>query len=105
MKYTSKKALVTTPIFMQFQKILGLYTGMLVKNILFVNNCATHLQDTSFVWNIIFLYYTPNCTSAVLSIRTEFSYMLKIQSFELDCFQLHKSSETPYLNTDTNVTS
>jgi len=30
--------------------------------------------------------------------------MLKIEGFELDCFQLQKSVQKPYLNLATNVT-
>jgi hypothetical protein len=92
---------VTTPIVVQFQGVP--IQACMVKH-LFVDNCATHLQDKSFLWNIKFLHYTPNCTSAILSIRTEFGYMLTIQGAELECCQLQKSLEKPYLNEATNVT-
>jgi hypothetical protein len=57
---------MTAPIFMQFPRVLGASVGVQGTSILFVDNCATHLQDN--VWNVKVLYCTPNCTCAIPSM-------------------------------------
>jgi hypothetical protein len=38
--------------------------------LLFVDNCATYSDDTSFLWNVTFDYYPPNFMSVMPSTRT-----------------------------------
>ena len=58
-KYCSnKKAWMTTPIFMEFLGVLEASVGVQVGSILvIVDNYATFLHSTSYLWNVKFMYY------------------------------------------------
>jgi len=61
---------------MEFLRLLDASFGVQDINILlFVDNCATQLQDTSFLWYIQFVHYAPNCTSMMPSTRTGYVCM------------------------------
>jgi len=62
--------------FMEFWRVLDASIGVQDINILlFVDNCATHLQDTSFIWYIQFVYYPPNCTGMIPYTKTGYVCM------------------------------
>lgn len=62
--------------FMEFLRLLDAsIVGQDVNILLFVDNCATQLQDTSFLRYILFVYYPPNCTSMMPSTRTGYVCM------------------------------
>jgi hypothetical protein len=42
------------------------------KILLFANNCATHLQDTSLLWKINFVYYPSNWRRRMPSMRNKY---------------------------------
>jgi hypothetical protein len=57
---------MTTTIFTEFLRELDASMGVQSRNILlFVDNCATHPQDSSFPRNVKVVYYPPNCTSVL----------------------------------------
>jgi len=62
--------------FMEFLRVLVASIGVQDINILlFVDNCATQLQDMSFLWYIQFVCYPPNSTSMIPSTRTGYVCM------------------------------
>jgi hypothetical protein len=64
--FANKKAGMTTAIFTEFLRALDAFVGVQGRNILlFVDNCAAHPQDTSFLKNVKVLYYPSNCTSVL----------------------------------------
>lgn len=46
-------------------------------NFLFVDDCASHPQDTSFLQNVIFVCYASDFKSMMPSIRTTYGYTLR----------------------------
>jgi hypothetical protein len=59
--YANKKVWMTTTIFTEFLRALDASMGVQGRNILlFVDNCAAHLQDMSFLRNVKVVYYPPN---------------------------------------------
>ena len=55
--YTNKKVWMTTAIFKKFLWVMNAPIGVQVRNILlFEDNCATHLQDRSFIQTVIFVH-------------------------------------------------
>jgi hypothetical protein len=76
--YTNKIAWMSTAIFMEFLRVLDVSIGVHdVIILLSVDNSATHLQDTSFLRDIKFVYCPPNCTGIMPSTRTGYGYMLR----------------------------
>jgi hypothetical protein len=64
--HTNNKAWMTTDIFSSFLRSLDASMREQNRNILlFVNNCATHPQYTSFLRNVKVIRYPANCTSVV----------------------------------------
>jgi len=63
-KYANKNVGMTTTIFTWFLRMLNASKGVQDKNmLLFVDNCAAHPQDVSFIRNVGAVYYSTNCTS------------------------------------------
>ena len=61
---------------MEFLRVVDASIGVQDINILlFVDNCDTQLQDTSFLQYIQFVYYPPNCTDMMPSTRTGYVCM------------------------------
>jgi hypothetical protein len=51
-------------IFIEFLKALDVSMCVQCRTVLlFLDNYAPHLQDTSFVWSVKVVYYSPNCTN------------------------------------------
>lgn len=67
-----RKKLITTPIFIEFLKTLNASVGVQGRNVLFVDISATHPKDMLFLLNLKFVYYPPNCTSMLPSMRTRY---------------------------------
>jgi hypothetical protein len=66
-----RKKLITTPIFTEFLKVLDASVDVQGRNVLlFVGISANHPKDMLFLLNVKFVYYTPNCTSMLPSMRT-----------------------------------
>jgi len=66
-----RKKLITTPIFTEFLKVLGASVGIQGRNVLLsVGISATHPKDMLFLLNLKFVYYPPNSTSMLHSMRT-----------------------------------
>jgi len=65
------KKLITTPIFTEFLKVLDASFGVQGRNVLlFVGISATHPKDMLCLLNLKFVYYPPNCTSLLPSMKT-----------------------------------
>lgn len=64
--YANKKAWMTTNIFNLFLKDLDTEMRVKRRNILmFVDNCAAHSTDTTFLKNVKIVFYPANCTSVL----------------------------------------
>jgi hypothetical protein len=66
-----RKKFITKPIFTEFLKVLVASVGVQGRNVLlFVDMSATSPKDILFLLNLKFVYYLPNCTSMLPSMRT-----------------------------------
>jgi hypothetical protein len=64
--HENNKAWMTTDIFSSFLRSLDASMGAQNRNILlFVDNCAAHPKDTSFLRNVKVIRYLANCTSVL----------------------------------------
>jgi hypothetical protein len=64
--HVNNKAWMTTDIFSSFLHSLDASMGVQNRNILlFVDNCAAHPKDTSFLRNVKDIRYPTNCTSVL----------------------------------------
>jgi len=58
---------MTTSIFTEFLRVLDVLIDVQDRNILlFVDNLAAQLEHMSLLWNIQFVYYSPNFNSYTL---------------------------------------
>ena len=64
--YANGKVWMTTEIFCSFLHSLDVQMGVQNRQIiLFVDNCAVHPKDTSFLRNVKVVRYPANCTSTI----------------------------------------
>jgi len=64
---------MTTTIFTVILRVLDASVGVQRRNILsFVDNCASHPQDTSFLQNVKFVCYPSDFKSMMPSKRTTY---------------------------------
>ena len=79
--YANKKAQMTATIFTRFLKVLDASLVVHGRNILLsAYNSAVHLQDTSFLQNVKFVYFSLNFTSVMLCTRIGYGWMLRRMS-------------------------
>jgi DDE superfamily endonuclease. len=64
--YANKKAWMTMDIFTEVLRAPDVSMGVQGRNVpLFAHNCATHLEDTSFLRNIKTVHYPTNTISVL----------------------------------------
>jgi len=72
------KAWMMTEIFCSFLHSLDMQMGAQNRQIiLFVDNCAAHPKDTSFLRNIKVVWYPANCTSMLQPLDLGIIHSLK----------------------------
>jgi len=64
-----------------FSKGTGASKGKQGRNLLlFADICVTYLQGTSFLQDLKFMHYAPQCTSVIPTMRTGYGWTLRRMS-------------------------